>query len=212
MNESSAKSYVSQNTAQTVALEDTFSIERYRQFASLIKNPSGKILDVGCAEGRGGSELKMRLPDTSLIGLDCVEDRVRNLPASYSGSIVGFTTAIPAEDQTFDAIVAGEFIEHLYPMDVDATLCEFQRILKVGGQLLMTTPNPYSLKMRKRGGTVYGVAHLSQHFPECLRERMKMHGFSRIRILGSGKASLLCGMRFPILSVYGSYMIIGSKY
>jgi len=211
MNTNAADNYVNQNRAQTVAIEDTFSIPRYRQFAKNIGIQEGKVLDVGCAEGRGGSALKQCLPKLQLFGLDCLEERVNKLPDSYSGSLVGFTSAIPDADLSFDAIVAGEFIEHLYPSDVDPTLCEFQRILKIGGKLLMTTPNPYSLKMKFKGGSVYSVAHLSQHYPEVLKTRMLMHGFSKIRILGSGKASLKFGQYFPLLRVYGSYMIIGTK-
>jgi hypothetical protein len=110
-----------------------------------------------------------------------------------------------------DAIVAGEFLEHLYPSDVDPTLCEFQRVLRIGGVLLMTTPNPYSLNMRRRKGSVYGVAHLTQHFPEVLSLRLKMHGFSKVRVCGSGRASLKVGEKFPWLSVYGSYLISAVK-
>jgi hypothetical protein len=94
---------------------------------------------------------------------------------------------------------------------VDPTLCEFQRILAIGGSLLMTTPNPYSLKMRKRNGSVYGVAHLTQHFPQILRNRLMMHGFSHVRVIGSGKATRFLGEWFPILAVYGSYLIIAKK-
>lgn len=115
------------------------------------------------------------------------------------------------DDRSCDAIVAGEFLEHLYPSDVDATLCEFQRILAIGGTLLMTTPNPYSLNMRKQRGTVYGVAHLTQHFPEVLKLRLKMHGFSKIRLIGSGKATRHFGEWLPFLSVYGSYLIAARK-
>jgi ubiquinone/menaquinone biosynthesis C-methylase UbiE len=203
--------YASENAAQTVATEDTFSMERYQQFARHIPNGAKTVLDVGCAEGRGGAELKRILPQIELLGLDCVDDRLSMLPAAYTQGILGLTTQIPMDDRGCDAIVAGEFLEHLYPSDVDATLCEFQRILAIGGTLLMTTPNPYSLNMRKRQGTVYGVAHLTQHFPEILKLRLKMHGFSKIRLIGSGKATRIFGEKLPWLSVYGSYLIIGSK-
>lgn len=145
------------------------------------------------------------------MGLDCVKERLDKLPPSYHSGICGLTSQIPIDDQYCDAIIAGEFLEHLYPADVDSTLCEFQRILTIGGMLLMTTPNPYSLKMRKRKGTVYGVAHLTQHFPETLKHRLKMHGFSNIKIVGSGRATRHFGEWMPWLSVYGSYLIIASK-
>jgi hypothetical protein len=36
-----------------------------------------------------------------------------------AGVICGLSNAIPADDQIFDAIVAGEFLEPLYPSEVD---------------------------------------------------------------------------------------------
>lgn len=211
MNDQILKSYAQQNTEQTVALIDRFTLKRYEQFAKNLPADEGRVLDVGCADGRGGPVFLQNKPSMSLSGLDCIKERLDNLPSCYSNSILGLTTSIPVDDRIFDAVIAGEFIEHLYPSDVDTTLCEFNRILKIGGYIALTTPNPYSLKMRMKKGTVYGTAHLSQHYPECLKMRLKLHGFSQVKIRGSGKASLLLGQYFPWLSVYGSYMIIARK-
>ena len=116
------------------------------------------------------------------------------------------------DDRFFDVIVAGEFIEHLYPSDVDQTLSEFQRVLRINGRLLLTTPNPIYLKSRIKRETVYGVSHLTQHFPRVLKLRLKMHGFSRIKIYGSGKVSRYFGANFPLISIYGSYLIKADKW
>ena len=205
------KKYADENSSQTVAIEDGFSIERYAQFARHLPKTAINILDVGCAEGRGGIELKRLRPEIKLCGLDCVSERLDLLPECYCHKTLGLTNEIPEPDCSFDAIVAGEFLEHLYPSDVDPTLCEFQRILKIGGTLLMTTPNPHSLRMRMRKGTVYGIAHLTQHFPKILKNRLMLHGFSNVRIIGSGQATRHFGEWMPILSVYGSYLIIGTK-
>lgn len=203
--------YSRENAHQSVALSDGFSLERYAQFTRHLPPDARKILDVGCAEGRGGARMKEIRPDLEILGLDCVDERVKALPGCYAGGIVGLTTSIPAEDLTFDAVVAGEFLEHLYPADVDPTLCEFQRILKIGGRLLMTTPNPNSLKLRMRGGSVLGQAHLTQHDPAVLKLRLRLHGFRNVRLLGSGKAIRHFGSRFPWLSIYGSFLILADK-
>lgn len=86
--------------------------------------------------------LKQLNPKLTLLGLDCVQERLDALPECYSQNMHGLSTNIPIEDRSVDVIVAGEFLEHLYPADVDITLCEFQRVLKIGGRLLLTTPNP----------------------------------------------------------------------
>ncbi len=209
--DSKNQKYRDGNTEQSIALGDTFSLERYRQFARHLPAGRLRVLDVGCAEGRGGAELCRIRPDVELCGLDCVAERLAKLPPCYRSGIEGLTQEIPADDLSFDAVVAGEFLEHLYPADVDPTLCEFQRILKIGGTLLMTTPNPHSLMKRLRGGSVFGVAHLTQHFPALLKKRLMLHGFSGVRVFGSGKATRYLGQHFPILAAYGSYLIRARK-
>lgn len=132
---------------------------------------------------------KLRPEEIRIGGLNCVRERLDGLSDCYERKTLGLTNEIPEPDCTFDAIVAGAFLEHLYPSDVDPTLCEFQRILKIGGTSLLTTPKPYSPRMQMRKGSVYGVAHLTQHSPKILRTRLMSHGFSNIRLIGSGSAT-----------------------
>ena len=204
--------YVTQNLKQEVSETDLFTEERYAQFHRFLPRDAKSILDVGANTGRGGQRLAKLDLSYELTALDCVQSRLDALPKCYQQAICGLSNALPAEDESFDAIVAGEFLEHLYPSDVDPTLCEFQRILKVRGRLLMTTPNPDYVQLSLSGGTVYTVSHLTQHWPNILKTRLKMHGFSRVRIYGSGKASRYLGYYFPILALYGSYLITGDKY
>lgn len=203
--------YATENAKQDSAIEDDFTADRYAQFNRFLPAEARRILDVGCATGRGGVKLQELRPSCELVGLDCVEERLAQLPACYGSKIVGLSNAIPVEDRSLDAIVAGEFLEHLYPSHVDPTLCEFQRVLKIGGRLLMTTPNPDYLKNRWRKLSVYSVSHLTQHPAEILRSRLRSHGFSRVKIYGSGKVSRYLGEHFPYLAVYGSYLIIADK-
>jgi ubiquinone/menaquinone biosynthesis C-methylase UbiE len=191
--------------------EDGFTTERYAQLCRHFPGRCSTVLDVGCSTGLGGLVIARRHPGASIIGLDCVADRLAALPACYSSSVRGLSTDIPLDDRSVDVVVAGEFLEHLRPHDVDHTLCEFQRVLRVGGRLLLTTPNPGYLKNRVRGLSVYSVAHLTQHESEVLRLRLRAHGFARIRIRGSGRVSRYVGSRFPVRAVYGSYLVVGDK-
>ena len=206
--------YEVQNIQQFDSESDPFTLERYKQFSRFLPQTTRevKILDIGCNTGRGGQRLKELKPSITLCGLDCVQARLATLPSSYAERVYGLSTQIPTEDLYFDGIVAGEFIEHLYPADVDKTLCEFNRVLKIGGKLLLTTPNPNYLKSKILGQSVYGVSHLTQHFPKILKHRLLMHGFSQVRIYGSGKMSRYLGWHFPILSAYGSYLAIATKF
>ena len=204
--------YVKQNLERPDSDTDPFTRERYVQFHRFLPKDAKTILDVGANTGRGGQRLAELNSVYRITALDCVQSRLDELPKCYCGVICGLSNAIPAEDQSFDAIVAGEFLEHLYPSDVDPTLGEFQRVLKVRGRLLMTTPNPAYFRLWLSGGTVYTVSHLTQHWPGVLKSRLQACGFSRVRIYGSGKMSRYLGYHFPIRALYGSYLIIGDKY
>jgi len=205
--------YEFQNIQEIASEHDEFTLERYEQFAKFLPKSFEytNILDVGSSTGRGGLRLKEIKPSIALTGLDCVQERLNVLPECYSNQVYGLSTKIPVEDRFFDAIVAGEFLEHLYPADVDQTLCEFQRVLKIGGRLLLTTPNPNYLKNKLEKKSVYGGSHLTQHFPQILKFRLLMHGFSGVKLNGSGKRSRYLGYSFPILAVYGSYLVVANK-
>jgi ubiquinone/menaquinone biosynthesis C-methylase UbiE len=199
------------NLAQSISEEDTFTLERYEQFHRYMPEGATTVLDVGAGLGRGGARLAELNPKYKISAIDVVKSRLDRLPECYEQGLLGSATKLPIDDQSFDMIVAGEFIEHLYPADVDPAICEFQRVLKVGGRLMMTTPNPGSLTLRLKKGTIYTVGHLTQHWPEEMKHRLRMHGFSRVRIIGSGKSTRYIGYHFPILSAYGSYLVIGDK-
>ena len=204
--------YATRNQLQEGSETDPFTESRYAQFAKFLPAGATKVLDVGCNTGRGGEALKLRRPELQLFGLDLLQSRLDRLPTSvYAGTVCGPATQIPAEDETYDAVVAGEFIEHLLPIDAQRFVADSFRVLKVRGKLLLTTPNPGDAKMRLRGGTCLGGAHLSQHHPDTLLLMMKMFGFSRVRALGSGKVTWYLGDRFPWLGIYGSFLAVGEK-
>ena len=199
---------------QEVSESDSFTPGRYHQFYRHFPPRAKTVLDIGCNTGRGGETLKKCNPDLELTGLDCVPDRVAALDKRiYGQAHCGFSTEIPAENGRFDIVVAGEFIEHLPPPQVDASLMEFFRVLRLGGRLLLTTPNPNYLKNKlKRLSVMLEHSHLSQHYADCLTFRLRAIGFSRIKVYGSGRVSRFVGERFPFLSIYGSYLICGDKW
>lgn len=206
------KNYEALNLTQPESEHDPFTEDRYRQFYRFLPKRASSVLDIGCNTGRGGSVLKSLDSNLKVYGLDAVRDRLDRLPKNvYEEGVHGYSTKIPNEDDTYDAVVAGEFIEHIYQADVDQTLGEIFRVLKVGGRLLLTTPNPGDIKRMMRGRSILGGAHVSQHFPDTLKLKLRMAGFSRVRVYGSGKVSRYVGSHFPLF-IYGSYLAIGDKF
>lgn len=204
--------YEALNLTQPESEIDPFTEDRYRQFHRFLPAGTRSVLDIGCNTGRGGSVLKALDGSLKMYGLDAVRARLDRLPKDvYEEGVHGYSTKIPNEDGTYDAVVAGEFIEHIYQVDVDQTLGEIFRVLKIGGRLLLTTPNPGDIKRKLRGRSILGGAHVSQHFPDTLKLKLRMAGFSRVRAYGSGKVSRYVGSRFPLL-IYGSYLAMGDKF
>lgn len=204
--------YATRNLLQEGSETDPFTESRYAQFAKFLPAGPQRVLDVGCNTGRGGAVLKRLRPEAQLHGLDLLQQRLDRLPRDvYSGTVCGSATQIPTEDETYDVIVAGEFIEHLLPMDAHRFVADAFRVLKVRGRVLLTTPNPGDVKMRARGGTCLGGAHLSQHHPDTLKTVLKMYGFARVHVRGSGKVTWYLGDRFPWLGLYGSFLATGEK-
>jgi 2-polyprenyl-3-methyl-5-hydroxy-6-metoxy-1,4-benzoquinol methylase len=201
------------NRGQKVSEIDPFTEGRYKQFVCHLPPGAHDVLDVGCNTGRGGVVMKTLRPSLRVTGLDCVPERVQALdPNIYDAKICDFTQSISSPSDSFDAIVAGEFIEHLPPDQVDATLCEFFRLLRLRGLLLLTTPNPRYVRHFLERTSVLGGAHISQHYISSLRRRLAAVGFSAITIRGSGRVSSVLGEHIPLRAVYGSYLALASKW
>jgi SAM-dependent methyltransferase len=208
-----ASTIIALNVEQHYSEEDTFTLTRYRQFVRHLDRSAVDILDIGCNTGRGGAVLKSALPASRLVGVDCVPERVKGVdPAIYEKAICSFTTSIDLPNSSFHAIVAGEFIEHLPPMEVSPSLSEFFRLLRLNGQIVLTTPHPrFILRRFGVGSVLLDPAHLSQHTPRSLCRRLEDTGFTRIKVRGSGRVCRLVGEHFPVRAVYGSYLVKAVK-
>ena len=149
-----------------------------------------------------------------LHGLDVVAERINKVRQKniYDQLYVASATQIPVPDNRYDAVVAGEFIEHIAPDDLDQVIAELCRVLTSGGMLLLTTPNPLSILVRLgRDAVLKDPSHLSILRIGELKQKMQTAGFKNLVVRGSGKATRVFGEHFPIMSVYGSYLILGEK-
>ena len=100
-----------------------------------------RLLDVGCGVGAVAAYLKTALDVREVYGVDvsqaCVDaSRERGVSAVRCDLD---SESLPFEDGNFDAVFAGEVIEHL--VNPDHFLQEVQRALADGGVLVITTPN-----------------------------------------------------------------------
>src|ERR1700760_1864402 len=155
------------NREQHYSENDPFTVERYKQFARHLP-PAGGALDVGCNTGRGGASFGQAAPGWTLDGVELLSERLDKIPAGvYKNTWAGLLEDLPADAGPYDALLAGEVIEHIPLAAVDGFLAMAMSLLKPGGKLLLTTPNPHYLLLgRRSGGTVLGGAHVSTWCPE----------------------------------------------
>jgi SAM-dependent methyltransferase len=105
-----------------------------------------RVLDLGC---RSGALTRHFLDGNSVVGLDvdaAALEKARGLGIEpVQGNV---EEPLPFEDASFDAVVAGELLEHLrFP---DALVAEIRRVLRGGGVLVGSVPNAYRLQSRLR--------------------------------------------------------------
>ena len=111
-------------------------LESVRQWLSRL--PAGaRVLDAGCGEGVLVEEFATRL---NIEGID----------PNYSSARVrsGSLTALPYEDNTFERAICLDVLEHLTFEEQPKALRELHRVLRPGGELLVSVPNLAHLQSR----------------------------------------------------------------
>ena len=201
---------VEANRQQVHSESDAFTIDRYRQFAGHLPGSNLRILDCGCNTGRGGRILQETLSSAELYGIDLVPERIDQIPDGiYRHLAATSSVSLPYEPGFFDAIVAGEFVEHVSDPDLLATLHEFRRVLKPKGRILMTTPNPDSYLVALGRTNIFDdPAHVNIMSPRLLKEKLATCGLNLSKVVGSGRASRYFGEQFPFFNVCGSYLAV----
>ena len=131
-----------------------------RLFEKLIP-PGGSVLDVGCGRSLF-SEIDVDFPFTVVAGdLEYAGVRARAGEVPEQHWLVFDADRVPFADQQFDALFAGEIIEHM--SDVPVTLAEWRRVLRPGGIVIITTPNRERfLSVADRRLRPYSEDHLSE--------------------------------------------------
>lgn len=99
--------------------------------------PETRVLDAGCGEGVLVDEYAGRL-------------RIEGLDPNYSSDRVrsGSLTALPYEEATFDRALCLDVLEHLTFEEQPLALAELRRVLRPGGELLVSVPNLAHLQSR----------------------------------------------------------------
>lgn len=105
----------------------------------------GKVLDLGCGDGRTGKELLDKGFQVHACDMDVQRFEFKDVIPFKAGNL---NDPLPYADGTFDYVIFMEVIEHLYnPLYV---VSEIKRILRPGGKLILSTPNILNISSRFR--------------------------------------------------------------
>lgn len=111
-----------------------------KAYVAVMPYVKGKVLELGCGEGRG-VELLMEQAD-DFTGLDKIQEVIDKLTAKYPNARFQqavFPPFTDIADNTYDTIVSFQVIEHI--REDQLYLQEIHRVLKPGGQAILSTPN-----------------------------------------------------------------------
>jgi SAM-dependent methyltransferase len=146
--------------------------------------PYGRIVEVGCGNGRFLSVLHEVRPDIGLAGVDIEDVGIADLPGFtfYHGQL----EEVEIAPSSFDAVYCSNLIEHV--PDPLAFLQTCREVLRPGGVIVGITPDHLSLDRY-----VFGRYWAGYHYPRHtfifdhrnIRPMLAKAGFEVARITGS---------------------------
>ena len=120
---------------------------RVREYIfSQIESDSGRVLDVGCGRAWVAQHLCPKNYEVVSmdISLENTSGALKTYPFENHAAVVADVFSLPFNENTFDVIIASEIIEHV--VDPQAFVANLIRVLKPGGQLIVTTPYKEKIK------------------------------------------------------------------
>jgi SAM-dependent methyltransferase len=144
----------------------------------------GRVVDVGCGNGKFLSVLHDLRPDIGLAGVDIADVGITGLPdfTFYHGQL----EEVAIEQSSFDAVYCSNLIEHVPDPLVFLRKCH--EILKPGGMIFGITPDHLSLDRY-----VFGRYWAGYHYPRHtfifnhrnIRAILERAGFEVVQVRGS---------------------------
>jgi 2-polyprenyl-3-methyl-5-hydroxy-6-metoxy-1,4-benzoquinol methylase len=133
------------------------------------------VVDVGTADGLMLSLLQKQMPAVTFLGFDLSLELLHAHSANGTFKSQSDALQMPVRAGSADAVIATAIIEHV--PDPDAMLCECARMLRPGGLLIVTTPDPLMEKISSSIGLLKEAGHQETLNLSQLRSRSEAAGF-----------------------------------
>ena len=167
---------------------------------------TGKVLDAGCGSGEFSHFIEGC--GFEVVGIDIASAAVERARARFPEGrfhVGSLEERLPFCEAEFDAIWCTEVLEHLF--DVHYCLSEFNRVLHVGGILILTVPFHGLVK-----NLAIAIAGFEKHFDpslshirfvtkQSLKDSLDRAGFEALRWRGIGR----------VWPLYKSFFVVSRK-
>ena len=151
---------------------------RYRVLLDALDADARRVLDIGCGDGTLTFRLAQRSGrvwgvDDSLLPLRLARGEFKRRPGRHAPVLANADARIlPFASEAFDCVVMADVIEHIDAPD--AVMSEAHRVLRRGGQILLTTP-------RRQGAASAHEYHCHEYTGAELADLLR-HRFSGVQI------------------------------
>lgn len=153
-----------------------------------------RVIDVGVADHdwtgdqNFGLHRRLAASASAIVGVDILPEAISALTREGFDAVVADVCSDDFAEFVgvgWEVVIAGEVIEHVG--NPEALMRNCSRVLAPGGRLVLTTPNPYCLRLvaaNLRGRVVENVDHLVYWFPSGFAELADRTGFTLVSYRG----------------------------
>lgn len=131
------------------AFDSPYYMNVRHDMIGLVPPDAKRVLEVGCAAGMTGRELKAK-GIKEVVGIEIVDDVAREASRYYDALHIGDveTMKLPYETGHFDCILYGDVLEHL--KDPWSVLYRHNRLVRPGGAIVVSIPNVRHYRIIKK--------------------------------------------------------------
>ncbi|OGX43616.1 MAG: hypothetical protein A3G91_02180 [Omnitrophica WOR_2 bacterium RIFCSPLOWO2_12_FULL_50_9] len=179
------------------------------------------VLDAACGDGALIVPLSKNPNRPSrIVGIEYSQIRLercrKRVDPTNIEILQGDVTKLPFENELFDAVAGIYVLEHLTPVQTEAMLGEFYRVLQDKGTLVISVPNKWSYRISYWIGSKFGKthpptpSHINMHgyqgYIDIIEKRFKV---VKVKIVGMPYIRLLSkvGLDKAIKKIWKSWSV-----
>ena len=198
---------------------DEETIRRYQRKYTQYFYEGENVLDLGC--GKGVFLELLRGKGVKGVGIDISQEVVEICRRKgLTVECTALDTYLAENSESFDGVFCSHLIEHLVPQEVMKLLEGINKGLKMGGRLIIITPNFRDIEVMGERFWL-DITHVRPYPLDLLKELLKSYGF-QIIAYGADKDTVIKSKRLFILHLLnrvrfghryrlGDIFIVGKK-